>query len=276
SLPRENIAQMSNRGIEGELAFSQRISNKVQFRAGANLTYVEDEVEYFAEAEGVLPWQRNTGQPWNTGLFYIADGIFHTQEEVDNYPHWPDARPGDIKFVDYNNDGVIDGQDRVREGENGTPDIIGAFNMGASVGNFDFYVLFHGAAQARQYVRAGGVGDFCNFYREDADKRWTPENPNAEGPRAWNREDPYWASNNNTYFLRDAKYLRLKSARIAYTLPQRWLQGLGSNSQIQIYLSGRNLLTWSPLKTMDPEIRNQAAHEYPLERSYTIGLQMGF
>lgn len=276
SLPRENIAQMSNRGIEGELAFSQRISNKVQFRAGANLTYVEDEVEYFAEAEGVLPWQRNTGQPWNTGLFYIADGIFHTQEEVDNYPHWPDARPGDIKFVDYNNDGVIDGQDRVREGENGTPDIIGAFNMGASVGNFDFYVLFQGAAQVRQYVRAGGVGEFGNFFKEDADKRWTPENPNAEGPRAWNREDPYWASNNNTYFLRDAKYLRLKSARIAYTLPQRWLQGLGSNSQIQIYLSGRNLLTWSPLKTMDPEIRNQAAHEYPLERSYTIGLQMGF
>jgi TonB-linked SusC/RagA family outer membrane protein len=276
SLPRENIAKMRNGGFEGEVSFSQRLSENATLRAGANITFARDEVEYFAEAEGVLPWQRNTGRQWNTGLYYIADGIFHTQAEVDAYPHWAGARPGDIKFVDYNKDNVIDGADRVRINKNGTPDIIGAFNVGATIGRFELFALFQGATQVQQYVQAGSVGEFGNFFKEDADKRWTPENPNADGPRAWNRVDPYWASNANTYFLRNAKYLRLKTASVAFNVPQAWLQKFGRTQSLQVYLSGRNLLTWSPLKIMDPEIRNQAAQEYPPERAFTLGLQMGF
>ena len=130
-------------------------------------------------------------------------------------------------------------------------------------------------AQLR-HVRAGSVGEFGNFFREDADRRWTPENPNAEGPRAWNRSDPYWAQQANTYFLRDAKYLRLKAATIGFTVPEAWLQRFSRMQSLQVYLTGRNLLTWSPLKIMDPEIRNQAAHEYPPERAFTLGLRMGF
>jgi hypothetical protein len=224
----------------------------------------------------VRKWQRNTGRQWNTGLYYLADGIFHTQEEVDAYPHWAGARPGDIKFVDYNKDDRIDGADRVRINENSTPDVIGAFNVGATIGRFELFGLFQGATQVQQYVRAGSVGEFGNFFKEDADKRWTPENPNAEGPRAWNRVEPYWASNDNTYFLRDAKYLRLKTASIAFSVPQAWVQRFTRMETLQVYLTGRNLMTWSPLKIMDPEIRNQAAHEYPPERAFTLGLQIGF
>lgn len=276
SLPRENIASMKNTGFEGQITYSQRVAQNVQIRGGANLTYARDEVEFFAEAEGVLPYQQNTGKQWNTGLYYLTDGVFNDQAEVDSYPHWAGARPGDIKFIDYNEDGVINGDDRVRVEENGIPDIIGSFNAGATIGQVDLYILFQGAAQVRQYVRAGGVGEFGNYFKEDTEGRWTPETPNNNKPRAWNRVDPYWASNDNDYFLRDAKYLRLKTARIAYTFPQRWLQPLGGMGQLQVYLTGRNLLTWSPLKTMDPEIRNAAAHEYPLERAYTVGIQMGF
>jgi TonB-linked SusC/RagA family outer membrane protein len=276
SLPRENIAEMSNRGFEGEVHFSQRLSDNATLRAGANITFAQDRVEYFAEAEGALPWQRNTGRQWSTGLYYRAGGIFHTQEELDAYPHWAGARPGDIKFVDHNEDGRIDGDDRVRLDENGTPDIIGAFNVGATVGRVEIFALFQGATQVQQYMQAGSVGEFGNFFKEDADKRWTPENPNAEGPRAWNRVEPYWASNANTYFLRNAKYLRLKTASVAFSVPQAWLQSLGAMESVQLYLTGRNLLTWSPLKIMDPEMRNQAAHEYPPERAFVLGLQLGF
>jgi TonB-linked SusC/RagA family outer membrane protein len=275
SLPRENIAAMSNRGFEGELHFSQRLSDNATLRAGANITFAQDEVEFFAEAEGALPYQRNTGKQWDTDLYYLADGIFADSTELMSYPHWEGARPGDIKFVDFNADSVIDGADRVRINENDIPDIIGAFNVGATIGRFDLYVLFQGATQVRQYMRAGSVGEFGNFFKEDADKRWTPENPNAEGPRAWNRVDPYWADEDNTYFLRDAKYLRLKTASIGFSLPQSWLRMFGGMESLQLYLTGRNLLTWSPLKIMDPEIRNQSAHEYPPERAFTIGLQMG-
>ena len=285
SLPRENIAKMRNRGFEGELLFSQRLSENATLRAGANITFARDEVEYFAEPEGTLPWQRNTGRQWRcglnracgdqTGLYYLADGIFHDSTELMAYPHWDGARPGDIKFVDYNRDSVINGADRVRIDENNVPDIIGSFNVGATIGRFELFTLFQGATKVRQYVQAGSVGEFGNFFKEDADKRWTPENPNADGPRAWNRVEPYWASNANTYFLRDAKYLRLKTASIAFNVPEAWLRRLGRLQSLQVYVSGRNLLTWSPLKIMDPEIRDQAAHEYPPERAFILGLQMG-
>jgi TonB-linked SusC/RagA family outer membrane protein len=288
SLPRENIAKMSNRGFEGEVSFSQRLSENATFRASANITIAHDKVEDFAEAAGLLPWQRNTGRQWRcgrntacgdqTGLYFIADGIFNDSAEVKSYPHWEHARPGDIKFLDVDGNDTLDTRDRVRIDENDVPDIIGAFNVGATIGRFDLFVLFQGATQVRQYVRAGGVGEFGNYFKEDADKRWTPENPNAEGPRAWNRVDPYWArdENPNTYFLRDAKYLRLKAASIAFSVPQAWLPRVGRMESLQVYLTGRNLLTWSPLKIMDPEIRNQAAHEYPPERGFTLGLRMGF
>lgn len=287
SLPVENIARMSNRGFEGELHFSQRLSENATLRAGANITFAQDRVEYFAEAEGLLPWQRNTGKQWSCptgsaatcsdqGLYYIADGIFNDSVEVDAYPHLAGAQPGDIRFRDIDGNDTLDARDRMRINENSTPDIIGAFNVGATIGRFELFALFQGAAKVRQYVQAGSVGEFGNFFKEDADKRWTPENPDAEGPRAWNRTEPYWASSRNTYFLRNAKYLRLKTASIAFSVPEAWLRKFGRTESLQVYLTGRNLLTWSPLKIIDPELRNQAAHEYPPERAVVFGLQMGF
>jgi TonB-linked SusC/RagA family outer membrane protein len=276
SLPRENIAKVNSYGFEGQVGFSQQVASNTTLRFGANLTYATDEVEFFAEPDGVLDWQQNTGRPWDTDLYYLHDGIWNTQEEIDSNPSWPGARPGDVRFQDYNEDGVIDGADRVRVEENSTPDLIGSFNFGATVGNFDARLLFQGAAQVRQYVFTGSVGEFGNYYQEFAEERWTPDNPDASGPRAYNRVDPYWASNANTYFLRDAKYLRLKSARLGYSLPAAWMDQVGGFRQLQLYLSGRNLLTLTPLKVMDPELRNSSAHDYPLERAFTVGFLMGF
>jgi TonB-linked SusC/RagA family outer membrane protein len=276
SLPRENIAKVNSYGFEGQVGFSQQVASNATLRFGANLTFATDEVEFFAEPEGVLDYQQNTGRPWDTELYYLDDGIFNTQEEIDNNPSWPGARPGDVRFQDYNGDGVIDGADRVRIEENDTPDIIGSFNLGATVGNFDARLLFQGAAQVRHYVFAGATGEFGNYFQEFAEDRWTPDNPDASGPRAYNRVDPYWASNQNTFFLRDAKYLRLKSARIGYSLPAEWMNQLGGFSQLQLYLSGRNLFTLTPLNVMDPELRSSDAQDYPLERAFTVGFQMGF
>ena len=276
SLPRENIAEVRSKGFEAEAAFSQRLSDKVNLRIGANITFTNDEVEFFDEPDGLLDYQSNTGRPWNTSLYYLTDGIWRDEAQLAANPSTPGARPGDIRFVDYNEDGVINGDDRVRLDENGTPDVIGAFNVGATLGQFDVNFLFQGAAKVKQYVLSGAVGEFGNYFQDFTEDRWTPENPDGTNPRAWNRTEPYWARQANTFFLQDAKYLRLKSARVAYSLPAEWLNRLGGMDQAMIYLSGRNLLTFSPLKIMDPELRNAAAQEYPNERAYTIGIQLGF
>ena len=283
SLPDENIGQVSSQGFEGRVAYSHDVSSTVTLRASANLTWAENEIEYFAEAEGVPAWQQNQGRPMNTGLYYIDQGIWNTQEEInqaeancpnDNLCHWPGARPGDIRFKDINGDGKIDGDDRRRIEENDRPDLIGGLNLGATIGRFDARVFLQGAAQVRQYVFTTSVATFGNWFQEFAEDRWTTDNKNASGPRAYDRNQPYW-DNANTYFLRDAKYLRLKSARIEYTVPSDWAGQVGVG-QLQLYLSGRNLFTLTPLKVMDPEMRDAEADSYPLERAYTFGIQMGF
>ena len=128
----------------------------------------------------------------------------------------------------------------------------------------------------RQYVFSSAVGEFGNYFQAYTEDRWTPENLDGTNPRAWNRSEPYWARQGNTFFLQDAKYLRLKSARVAYSVPDRWLNPLGGMDVLTVYLSGRNLLTFSPMDISDPELRNNAVQEYPPERAYTIGLQLGF
>ena len=276
SLPRENIGEVLSYGFEGMVGFVHSFNDDVSLRAGANITYAENEIRYFAEAEGVLPWQQNTGMPMNTGLYYVADGIWKNQEQIDNAEAvWDGARPGDIRFADLNDDGTIDGDDRKRVAENSRPDVIGGVTLGATLGPVDAHMFWQGATQVQQYVFSGAVGEFGNYFQSFAENRWTSENPDASGPRAYNRVEPYWASNSSTYFLRDAKYLRLKSARIAYTLPQNLTTPL-SVEGLQLYVSGRNLITFTPLEIMDPEIRVGSAQTYPPERAYVLGLQMNF
>ena len=276
SLPRENIAQVRSRGFEGEASFSQRFSDNILFFASANISYAKDEVVYFDEAEGAPEWQRNTGRPWGTGLYYIADGIWNTEEEINSNPHQEGVRPGDVRFTDYDGDGDIDGDDRVRIDENGIPNVIGAFSVGANIGQFNVGLLFQGATNVRQYLFSSAVGEFGNYFQWFAEDRWTPENTDGTMPRAWNRSEPYWARDASTFFFQDAKYLRLKSARLAYSVPGKWLNPLGGMEDLTVYLSGRNLFTLTPMPVMDPELRNGAAQEYPSERAYTFGIQLGF
>lgn len=275
SLPRENIGKVNSQGFEGDVRFTQELSSDISYRVGANASYAKDEIVFFDEPEGREPWQQAEGNPMDTELYYIADGIWSDQSEIDNNPSWPGARPGDIRFRDVNEDGVIDGNDRRRINRNGNPDLMGSLNLGATAYQFDLRLQFQGAAQVSHYVFTGAAGEFGNYFQKFAERRWTPDNQDASGPRAYNRVDPYWAQNQNTFFLRDAKYLRLKSAQLSYRLPSRWIDTAGFQ-QVRAYVSGRNLFTLTPLDIMDPELRNGAAHEYPPNRTFTFGLQTSF
>ena len=283
SLPRENIGQVRSTGYEAQLNYTQDVNEDLSFRVGANMTFAEDEIVDFAEADGVPAWQENEGRPIGTSLYYVDDGIWNTQEEINqaeancpngNLCHWPGARPGDVRFKDLNGDGVINADDRRRVTENGRPDLIGGLNLGATYRNFNLNLQLQGAAQVRHYVFTGSAGTFGNYYQSFAEDRWTPDNTDASGPRSYQRTNPYWASNQNTFFLRDAKYLRLKAAQLSYQVPQSLTEGVGVG-RFQVYLSGRNLLTLTPIDVVDPEIRNNAGHVYPPERAYTFGVRMG-
>src|SRR5690606_7682109 len=108
-----------------------------------------------------------------------------------------------------------------------------------------------------------------------ARNRWTPENPDVEHPRTFNGNEEYWMSQANTYFLRSTDYIRLKTAQLGYTLPSRSSGALGA-SNLRLYVSGFNLLTWDKLDLLDPEATTQSGAYYPQKRVFNVGLSVAF
>ena len=114
---------------------------------GINLNgvYAKNKILFWDEAPGTPEWQKSTGKPIDSGLYYEAIGIFKDQAAVDAYPHWAGARPGDIIFKDVNGDDVIDGNDRVRNDKSRTPRFTGGLNVDLGYKDFDLSFLLQGA-----------------------------------------------------------------------------------------------------------------------------------
>ena len=120
TLPRENIGEMKNRGFDMLVGWNDNIGD-VQYNVSLNATYARNKILFWDETPGAPAWQVSTGLPVSTSLYYVADGIFHNQAEIDAYPHWEGAQPGDIRFKDINNDGKIDADDRILSDKNEEP-----------------------------------------------------------------------------------------------------------------------------------------------------------
>ena len=274
SLPRENIGVVANRGWDGSISWRQQLESDVSFEATFNGGYAQNKILFWDEAPGAPPWQQSTGFRMSTGLYYKAIGVFKDQAAVDAYPHWAGARPGDLIFEDVNGDGKIDANDRIRINQNGDPTFTGGLNLAAQVKSFDFRVFFHAAFDAVQYFRTES-GDIGNFTAEYAANRWTPDNPNAPGPRTFNRTDEYWVANANTYFLRDASFIRLKSVEIGYHVPSRMAARMGVHD-VRLYASGYNLFLWDQFRILDPETRDSQGQYYPQQRVFNAGASVTF
>lgn len=245
---------------------------------GLNGGYQKNKILFWDETPGNPVYQQSTGRPIpsdpnnpNNDLYYQAIGIFKDQEAVDNYPHLSNARPGDIIFEDYNKDGKIDANDRTRIDKNSDPTFSGGFNMSLRYKDFDFTALVQGATGAVQYsiTESGEIG---NYLKSFSDNRWTPQNPNASGPRAFNRQNEYWVGQQNTYWLYKTDYARLKNIELGYKLPSSIITRLGLQN-IRVYVNAYNLFTYSPdMKDFDPE----QAGGYPLQKIINGGLSVTF
>jgi len=268
TLPRENIGKVGNQGFEFDLSYHKR-SGTFRYDIGVNGGYEKNKIIFWDETPGVPDYQKSTGHPMNTDLYYKAIGVFKDQAAVDAYPHWANARPGDIIFEDVNDDGVIDGLDRVRIDKNTLPRFTGGVTVSLGYRNFDLSMLLQGATGAIR-IHDTESGEIGNFLVEDAEGRWTPDNPNASKPRTWNRDEEYWRNQDNTYWVRNTDYLRLKSLVIGYNI----INNKGGINNLRVYFSGMNLLTLDKLKSFDPEVTSTTA--YPLNRVFNFGVSLTF
>jgi TonB-dependent starch-binding outer membrane protein SusC len=272
TLPRENIGEVANQGMEFTLGYNNTIGG-LSYDISVNSGFQKNRIRFWDETPGIPDYQQSTGHPMNSELYYRAIGIFKDQEAVDNYPHWAGARPGDVIFEDVNGDEKIDGLDRVMQYKTNLPTFTGGMNINLEYKNFYSSIFVQwatGAAINNYYEMQGESG---NFFASDAEGRWTPDNITAVKPRTWNRYGEYWRDNeNNTYWLKNTDYMRLKNFELGYNVPNA-IPKLGI-SGLRIYVSGLNLITWDKLDNFDPESTSPTA--YPLNKVYNIGVNMTF
>lgn len=278
TLPAENIGIVENGGWDFAVGYTDQFGD-LSLNIGINGGYAKNKIIFWDEAPGAPEWQRSTGRTINSELYYIYDGVFRDEADIAANPLDYSAitnslRPGDMKFVDYNNDGKINSDDRVRRDKNTIPTFQGGLNIGLQYKGFDLTILFQGAAGGELRVGADESGAIGNFLLEFYKNRWRVDAPSSQHPRIADRSDQYYSSG-NTYWLRSTDYVRLKNLELGYTFPNRWMEPAGI-SNLRIYVSGFNLFTWDKTGVFDPESVNQTGQYYPQARLLNTGIAVTF
>lgn len=276
TLPKENLGEMSNRGFEALISWNDK-AGEFEYGVALNTSYSRDKIDYWDETPGIPEYQRSTGRMVDAELFYLTDGVFNTEEELSSYPHWTNARTGDLKFIDYNEDGQITADDRVRIDKAKRPTFVGGVTLTGRWKNLDVMVLFQGATGGHTYIWRERSGESGNFLKWTYDHRWTPENPMVEEARVYNREDEYWANDGDRrsdYYLWSTDYLRLKNLEIGYSFNFPAVRNLGIQN-LRVYVNGTNFFTIDKVKIQDPE-QNNTSKDYPQRRVTNVGLSVTF
>lgn len=281
-LPPVNAGKVDNKGFEFNLGYNSKAGKDLSFRAGVNGGYAQNKVIFLDEIPGAPDYQLQEGKPIRSYLVYKSDGVFRDQAAIDankiDYSAVTSKLiPGDMKFQDYNGDGKITGDDRVRLAQNGVP----TFNFGATLDlrykGFDLNILFQGASGAAIRVQTES-GDIGNYLKYSYDHRWSIDNPSSTDPRLASRGDTYFTGGNygdNTYYLFSKNYIRLKNLELGYNLPQN-LMDKAKLGGLRVYVNGLNLVTFTKQKVYDPEATAQSGVYYPQARVINTGLSLTF
>ncbi len=274
TLPRENIGQVRNRGFEVVLSYSDKIG-AFSYTISPNISYASNKIVFWDETPNIEDYRKSTGRPIGAGLYYQAIGIFKDQAHLDSYPHLPSSKPGDIVFKDVNDDQKIDGLDQVRSNNNSIPKYFGGMNIDMKYCNFYTSIFLQGAAGNDYYLSLPTGSPESNYYQFITEDRWTKDNLGANNPRAAilaRGGRVYWSELANTHFLKRGDYLRLKSLEIGWLIPDNVTKRLGL-SELNLYISGMNLLTFSYLPDgFDPE--RTSISNWPVNKVYNIGIKL--
>lgn len=288
SNPRANVGKVLSEGFDGNFAYREKI-NKVDITVRGNITYSKNTILEKDEENNVYPYQMERDYRVNQAKGLIALGLFKDYDDIRNSPRqdFGTVQPGDIKYKDVNGDGVVNDGDKVAIGATTRPNMIYGFGISASWKGLDVNVHFQGAGKTSFFIDGPTVyafssGEWGNILADVAgSNRWieheisgtmSTENPNASYPRL-----SYGGNNNNyrqsTYWLRNGSYLRLKTLELGYSIPKPLVNKIRFNN-IRLFLRGSNLLTFSSFKLWDLELGSSTGTEYPLAKSFTLGLSV--
>ncbi len=293
SLPWANVGEMKSWGADGHISYTQPLGDNDKYLVvRANYTQSMNEITNFEEAIQRYPYQSSVGYQSGINRGLIALGLFKDQSDIDNSPiqQFGTYMPGDIKYKDVNGDGYVNYEDIVPLKYSYVPQIQYGFATEFNWKNFNLSVLFEGVSRVT-YFHGGSMyqpfsgGKTGNVITEFADpaNRWisreisgtaATENPDAKYPRLY-----YGGSGNNsqnsTFWLADGSYLRLKNVQLSYSLQNKFFSKMGLQ-KATISLIGENLAVWSKEKLLDPSQAGDNGTSYPIQRIYTLQLNLKF
>lgn len=293
TLPNLNIGKVDNRGYEVALGWNDKIGKNFDYYVNANVSFARNKIIYKDEVPKLHDYMNETGGPTGrqTGaykyirLYQYSDFTQGANGELTLNPELPQPYqkvfPGDAMYEDLNGDEIVNGDDKHVTGYPDRPEYTFGLNMGCNWKGFSFSMQWAGATNVSKrydleyrvpFTNAGKRGLLTYFY-EDC---WTPENQQgAKYPRPSEASES-WNSELSTLWIKDASYLRLKSLNIGYTITGKpFLKKVGLNS-LGLTFSGYNLLTFTPLKYIDPEVVTNNSGDYPLVKLYSFGLNLNF
>lgn len=280
------------RGIDVKVSHRNRIGKDFTYGITASLTWAKDRWLKYQDSPNTPDYAKHIGHSRYMTMGYIADGLFQSEEDIDNSAYIVGMRPqvGDIKYKDLNGDGKITyDQDRAYIGRGQRPQINGSLNLNAGWKGIELDVLLVGAAicdvslmgtwynwneDSTIFTRPFKAG--ANAPRYLVENSWTPDNTDAQYPRLSLTPPNSSNAHASSFWYRDGKYLRVKSVHLGYSLPEKWISKM-KMSRLKIYVEGNNLFTWSGLpEGVDPEWPSVTNGYYPQQRTVVGGLEITF
>lgn len=292
--PWSNIGDLTNKGFEIDLGYNKTFGKDFRLSAHGNFAYNKNTVTYLGEGKTYLdggatfqtasyPITRTAvGEPYGAFFGFQEMGVFHSQQEIDNYNKngnliQPNAKPGDFKWADLNGDGKIDQADRTFLG-NPIPPYTYGITVNLGYKNWDFMVFGQGVWGNKIFQAYKRLDIITANYPIEAVNAWTIANPNSNYPRL-SDNDP----NNNfrypsNFYLQNGAYFRIKTIQLGYSLPKRWMNVIGFK-KARVYVNISNLFTITKYNGYDPEVGGSSygidRGIYPQSRTFLIGLNVG-
>ena len=278
--PYINDGKVDSKGIELSLDYTKTIGD-LTFNVGGAFNYNKNEIKEMAEEPKAYDNLVETGNPLQSTYGLVAIGLFRDEADIANSPvqNFSTVRPGDIKYQDINNDGVIDANDKTKIGYSAyAPEIFYNFHAGAEYKGVGINLMFQGVANYTANLSAKGMYwpllNSTSLSQQYYDGRWSPSNPdvNAEFPRLTTTSN----ANNyqtSTYWQRNRGFLKLRNVEVYYNLPACLMEKTGFMKTAKVYLRGIDLFCLNHLDDADPECYGVTA---PLNKSVVAGVQLSF
>ncbi|GHU13900.1 SusC/RagA family TonB-linked outer membrane protein [Betaproteobacteria bacterium] len=281
--PIQNIGTVDNKGFELGLRFKNKLSG-LGYEIFGNLTYLKNEIvdlkgQTIINGMFIL----KEGYPIDSYYMLHADGIFQSQDEINNSPTQTAAtKPGYLKFADTNKDGKVTEEDRQIRGSV-IPKFTYTFGLNLTYQQFDLNALFQGVSDVYTYgdqIGATPLWFGCGLPEAWVTDAWTPERgTSAKLPILTTYEGSLNENfRTNDFWLRDASYLRLKNVQLTYTFPQQLMRKTEAIKNLRVFVNAQNLFTLSKMKDFDPEknLKGSNWYAYPSVKTFTAGLNITF